>query len=50
MGKKRGAACAGEIEMVFLPPIEIRNLTEQDLPDLLKQVRGAIAAELRGEI
>ncbi len=49
MGKKRGVLYTGEIEMVFLPPIETKNLTEQDLPDLLKQVRGTIAAEMRGE-
>ncbi len=49
MGKDNGMADAGTIEMVFLPPIETKNLTETDLTDLLKKVRGAIAEELRGE-
>ncbi|MBA3632315.1 MAG: 1-acyl-sn-glycerol-3-phosphate acyltransferase [Acidobacteria bacterium] len=49
MGKKTGAAYAGTIEMVLLPPIETKNLTENDLPDLLKKVRGAIAEELSME-
>ncbi len=46
MGKKTGAAYAGTIEMVLLPPIETKNLTENDLPGLLKSVRGKIAKEL----
>ncbi|MBA2493369.1 MAG: hypothetical protein H0V31_01565, partial [Acidobacteria bacterium] len=49
MGKKTGAAYAGTIEMVLLPPIETKNLTENDLPGLLKSVRGKIAKELSME-
>jgi 1-acyl-sn-glycerol-3-phosphate acyltransferase len=47
MGKKTGVAYAGEIEMVLLPPIETKTLsTENDLMNLLKKTRAAIAAEL----
>jgi len=47
MGKKTGVARAGEIEMVLLPPIETKNLTEEkDLMNLLKKTRAAIAQEL----
>lgn len=46
MGKRRGLAFPGTIEMVFLKPIETANLTEKDLPGLLMQTRLAIAEEL----
>jgi 1-acyl-sn-glycerol-3-phosphate acyltransferase len=49
MGKKRGVAYPGEIEMVLLPPIETKDLSEEDLQDLLKDVRGKIAEELAKE-
>jgi 1-acyl-sn-glycerol-3-phosphate acyltransferase len=50
MGKKTGAAFAGTIEMVLLPPIETKNLSaEKDLMDLLKQTRAVIAEELATE-
>jgi 1-acyl-sn-glycerol-3-phosphate acyltransferase len=47
MGKKTGLAFPGTIEMVLLPPIETIGLNaEDDLMNLLKRVRGAIAQEL----
>lgn len=46
MGKKRGVAYAGTIEMVLLPPIETKDLETKDLMDLLKKVREMIADEL----
>lgn len=47
MGKRTGAAYAGEIEMVLLPPIETEGLNaEDDLMDLLGKTRRAIADEL----
>ena len=46
MGKKNGLAFAGMIEMVLCPPIETANLAEEDLMDLLKKTRRAIAVEL----
>ena len=47
MGKRTGTAHAGEIEMILLPPIETKNLTEEkDLMNLLKKTRAAIAEEL----
>ena len=47
MGKKRGVAYSGTIEMVLLPPIETKGLTvEDDLKDLLKEVRRMVAEEL----
>ncbi len=46
MGKRTGLAYGGTIEMIFLPPIETKNLTIDDLPDLLKKTREAIAEEL----
>lgn len=48
MGKKRGVAFAGTIEMKILPPIETKGLTaEKDLMNLLNQTREAIAKELQ---
>jgi len=49
MGKKTGVVNPGTMEIVLLPPIETKDSTETDLPDLLKKVRGAIAKELRSE-
>ncbi|HEX9960266.1 MAG TPA: lysophospholipid acyltransferase family protein [Pyrinomonadaceae bacterium] len=50
MGKKTGAAFAGTIEMVLLPPIETKNLSaEKDLMNLLKRTRELIAEELTTE-
>ena len=46
MGKKTGVAYAGEIEMVLLPRIETAGLSADDLMDLLRQTREAIAGEL----
>ena len=47
MGKKTGVAYPGEIEMVLLPPIETSGLNaEDDLMELLKETRAAIASEL----
>ena len=47
MGKRTGVAYAGEIEMVLLPPIETQGLNaEEDLMNLLKETRTAIAEEL----
>jgi 1-acyl-sn-glycerol-3-phosphate acyltransferase len=48
MGKRRGVAYAGTIEMTILPPIETKGLTaEKDLMNLLNQTREAIAEVLR---
>jgi 1-acyl-sn-glycerol-3-phosphate acyltransferase len=47
MGKRRGLAFPGTIEMILLPPIETESLSaEKDLMNLLKQTRAAVAAEL----
>ena len=46
MGKKTGLAFAGTIEMVLCPPIETTGLSEDNLMDLLKKTRRAIAVEL----
>jgi 1-acyl-sn-glycerol-3-phosphate acyltransferase len=47
MGKKTGVAYPGEIEMVLLPLIETSGLNaEDDLMELLKETRAAIASEL----
>ena len=46
MGKRTGTAYGGTIEMIILPPIETKSLTTDDLMDLLKKTRAAIAAEL----
>jgi 1-acyl-sn-glycerol-3-phosphate acyltransferase len=47
MGKKRGVAYKGTVEMVLLPPIETKDLKTEDLPNLLRKVRGMIAEELK---
>jgi len=46
MGKKNGTAYAGTVEMVLLPAIETKNVETEDLMELLKKTREAIAAEL----
>lgn len=46
MGKKTGVVNPGTMEIVLLPPIETKNLTTEDLPDLLEKTREAIALEL----
>ena len=46
MGKRTGVAHAGEIEMTLLPPIETARLGADDVMDLLRKTRTAIAAEL----
>lgn len=47
MGKKQNYATPAVCEMVLLPPFETKGLnTEEDLMNLLKKVRGAIAEEL----
>jgi 1-acyl-sn-glycerol-3-phosphate acyltransferase len=47
MGKKKGVAYAGTIEVVFLKPIETKDLSvESDLMNLLNKTRQAIAEEL----
>lgn len=47
MGKKTGVAFGGTIEMVLLPPIETKHLSEEtDLTELLRTTREAIAQEL----
>ncbi len=47
MGKRTGVACAGEIEMVTLPPIETAGLDADDVLKLLIKTRSAIAEELK---
>lgn len=46
MGKRTGVAFPGEIEMVLLKPIETDGKTADDLMDILKETRQAIADEL----
>jgi 1-acyl-sn-glycerol-3-phosphate acyltransferase len=47
MGKKKGVAYSGTIEMVLLPPIETKGKTaENDLMDLLVESRQAVATVL----
>ena len=46
MGKKTGVAYPGTIEMVLLPPIETKDVAAEDLMELLKKTREAIAEEL----
>jgi 1-acyl-sn-glycerol-3-phosphate acyltransferase len=47
MGKKRGVSYPGTVEMVLLPPVETKGLNaEEDLMDLLKEVRSKITEEL----
>lgn len=46
MGKRRGVAYAGTIEMVMLPPIPTAGLGPDDVMELLLKTRSAIASEL----
>lgn len=46
MGKKTGVLFPGTIEMVLLPPIETKNVPDEDLMELLRKTRTAIAEEL----
>lgn len=47
MGKKTGVVNPGTMEIVLLPAIETQGLsTEEDLPEVLRQTREAIAEEL----
>ena len=46
MGKKRGVLFPGTIEMILLPPIETKDFSAENLMDLLKKTREAIAEEL----
>ena len=46
MGKKTGVAYAGEIEMTLLPPISTLGKTSDDVMELLRATRNAIANEL----
>ncbi|HEY8561092.1 MAG TPA: lysophospholipid acyltransferase family protein [Pyrinomonadaceae bacterium] len=46
MGKKRGVAFPGTIEMVLLPAIETKTAAAEDLQTLLTKTRAAIAEEL----
>jgi len=46
MGKKTGVAFPGTIEIVLLPPIETTDFTDENLMDLLRKTREAIAEEL----
>lgn len=49
MGKKTGVAYSGTIEMVLLPPIDIKDYDEDRLMELLNRTRTAIAEELNAE-
>lgn len=46
MGKKKGVAFPGTIEMVLLPAIETKGLGTEDLTKLMVKTRSAIAEEL----
>jgi 1-acyl-sn-glycerol-3-phosphate acyltransferase len=46
MGKRTGVAYAGTIEMVILPPIDIKDYSETEIMELLNRTRTAIAREL----
>jgi len=46
MGKKTGVAYGGTIEMVLLPAIETKNFETEDLMELLRKTREAVAEEL----
>ena len=47
MGKRTGVAYSGEIEMILLPPIETTGHAADDVMDLLRETRAAIAKELK---
>jgi len=46
MGKNTGTLFPGTIEMIFLPPIETKNLTTDQISELLINTRNLIAKEL----
>jgi 1-acyl-sn-glycerol-3-phosphate acyltransferase len=46
MGKKTGVLNPGTMEIVLLPAIETKGLSEDELPELLRKTREAIAEEL----
>jgi 1-acyl-sn-glycerol-3-phosphate acyltransferase len=46
MGKKTGVLFPGTIEMVLLAPIETKDFSDENLMELLRQTRAAIAKEL----
>lgn len=46
MGKKTGVAYSGTIEMVLLPAIETKGVSAEDLPEILRKTRAAVAEEL----
>ena len=46
MGKKTGVVNPGTMEIVLLPPIETKNAAPDDLMELLRKTREAIAEEL----
>lgn len=46
MGKGTGEAKSGTIEMAIMPPVETRGLTDEQINDLIANVRGSIAEEL----
>lgn len=46
MGKKQGVLFPGTVELILLAPIETKNRSEEDVPDLLRKTREAIAREL----
>jgi len=51
MGKRRGVAYAGTVEMVILPPIETQGKdAKKDLMPLLNEVRSAVARELYSQV
>ena len=50
MGKRRGVAYPGTVEMVILPPIETKGKdARKDLMPLVNEVRTAVANELFGD-
>ncbi|MEO6654458.1 MAG: lysophospholipid acyltransferase family protein, partial [Pyrinomonadaceae bacterium] len=49
MGKRTGVAYSGVVEMILLPPIETAGRGAEDVMDLLRETRSAIAHELKSE-
>lgn len=49
MGKGTGTARTGTIEMVLLPPIETRELTDEDVKQLAGETRARIEEELKAD-
>jgi 1-acyl-sn-glycerol-3-phosphate acyltransferase len=46
MGKRTGVAYAGTIELILCDPINTTGMNENDIPQLLRTTRSAIALEL----